>query len=406
MLVYMFLMVGIGLIGIHSAYPNAVLQQDNAATFVFRQVLNFAVGFGALITVLVLGMDRMRALNWWLYGVLMVLLIGLAFHRFGHPIIPYSFDANGAARWYQFPGFTMQPSEFMRIILIMITGDIIQKHNFLYPHFRRTAFSDLKLILKVLAVILPPAGLIFVQPDSGITILILLTTAAMLLVGGVLWRYILTVAISVAVIVTIFMHVAYNYPQFLIDYIGIEPYQINRFTGWFDPFGTISGYGRQLALGLVLIGSGGFFGHGMQSAVIFVPEAHTDYIFSTIGSDFGFMGTLAIVIIYGLFLFEIINSAVLNRGHFNSFVCAGIFTSILGQLFWNIGMNVGLLPISGVTLPFISYGGSSMLATMVMLGLVLSSYVEGAKIKHTDSNYRERILYLKTKAYLKEEKTR
>jgi len=403
-LVYVFMMVGIGLLGIHSAYPNAVSQYPQAGTFVIRQVLNFGVGFVAMLAVLLIGMDRLRTLNWYLYGILMVLLAGLVGHRYGFPFIPFSHDANGAARWYAFPGFTMQPSEFMRIILILLVGDVIQKHNFLYPHMRRTAMTDANLIFKVLLVVGPPSALIFVQPDSGITLLILITTAIMLLVGGVQWRYILSVAGLTALVVGAFISVAYYYPYLLVEYLGIEQYRVDRFIGWFNPFETISGVGRQLALGLVLIGSGGLFGHGLQSAVTFVPEAHTDYIFSTIGSDFGFLGTMAIVIIYGLFCFEIINVAVLNRGHYNSFVCAGIFASIMGQLFWNIGMNIALLPISGVTLPFISYGGSSILATMVMLGVVLSSYVEGAKIKHTDSNYRERILYLKTKAYLKEER--
>ncbi|MCL1951044.1 MAG: FtsW/RodA/SpoVE family cell cycle protein [Turicibacter sp.] len=404
MLVYLFILVGIGLIGIHSAYPNAVLQYPNASTFVFRQLLNFSVGLVAMGGVLIVGIDRIRVLNWYLYGILMVLLVGLVFHQRGFPIVPFSHAAGGAARWYQFPGFTMQPAEFMRFILIMMVGDIIQKHNYSHPHARRTSKTDAMLILKSVAVIIAPTVLIYLQPDSGTAIFILLTTAVMLLVGGVQWRYILTVALGLGLVLGTFLYIAYYYPQFLIDVVGIEAYRVGRFNGWFDPFGTFSGDGNQLARGLVLIGSGGMFGNGMQAAVWFVQEAHTDYIFSTLASDFGFMGAMAILIVYGLFMFEIINTAVLNRGHFNSFVCSGIFASLIAQLFWNMGMNVGLLPISGVTLPFVSYGGSSMLATMIMLGLVLSSYVEGAKIKHTDSNYRERILYLKTKAYLKDEK--
>lgn len=406
LLVYMLMLVGIGLIGIHGAYPNAVYQYPMAGTFVFRQLLNFLVGFVALMAVLILGMERIRMLSWYLYGIIFLLLLGLVLERFQIVSVPLTVEANGAYRWYNLPGFTMQPSEFMRIVLILLVGDTIQKHNFLYPHIRRTAFSDLQLIAKVLLIIGPPAALIFLQPDSGITILILITTAIQLLISGILWRYILGVAGVAAVGITIFMTVAYNYPHLLVEYLRMEPYQVNRFIGWFDPFGTISNVGRQLALGLLLIGSGGLFGHGLQSSVIFVQESHTDYIFATLASDFGFVGTMAIIIIYGLFLLEIINVAVLNRGKYNSFICAGIFASILGQLFWNIGMSIALLPISGVTLPFISFGGSSMLATMVMLGIVLSSYVEGAKIKHTDSNYRERILYLKTKAYLKEDKGR
>jgi len=332
------------------------------------------------------------------------MLLLLAIFAHAHvPGISFSWvhSSGGATRWLTLDPIPMsiQPSEFMRIALIFVNAHIIQKHN--QKYLKRTAKTDLLLIMKVLLVIAPPAFLIYRQPDSGITILILVTTAVMLLGAGIKWRYIISVASIAAVITALFISLVSTHSDFLIDVIGLEPYQINRFNGWFDPFGTISGQGHQLAHGLMAMGSGGLFGNGFQSGIVHFPESHTDFIFAIIGKDFGLFGALAVIILYVLFNFEILNTAALNRGRYNSSVCVGIFASLIGQQFWNIGMCLGILPISGVTLPFISHGGSSVLASMILLGIVLSCYVEGAKIKHSNSNYQEHILYLKSKAYLK-----
>lgn len=118
--------------------------------------------------------------------------------------------------------------------------------------------------------------------------------------------------------------------------------------------------------------------------------------------DFGLIGTLITVILCGLFDFEILNTATLNRGHYNSYLCVGIFGMLFFQQIQNIGMTIGMLPITGVTLPFISYGGSSLLSYMILFGLILSSHIEGMKLKHSEVDYHERTLYLKTKAYIKD----
>ena len=404
-LVYFFLLVGVSLLAIASSFPLSLVQYPNSGNFVIRQLMFFIIGGVGLIAILAFGMERIRYFRWWIYGFCLLLLLMI----FAHDYIPgISFNmvrnVNGATRWLDFDPIplTLQPSEFMRIALILITADIIQVHNKKYT--KRTAKTDLILIAKVLAITLPPAVLIYLQPDSGITILILLTAAVMLLGAGIQWRYILTVGGLIGVTVGGFLFLVRYHQDFLIHTIGIEPYRISRFNGWFDPFGTISGDGHQLSRGLVAIGSGGLFGHGFQGGAIHFPESHTDFIFAVIGKDFGLFGALAVIILCLLFNFEVLNTAALNRGRYNSLVCIGIFASLIGQQFWNIGMCLGMLPISGVTLPFISHGGSSVLSSMLILGLILVSFAEGAKIKHTNSNYQEHILYLKTKAYLKEDK--
>ena len=402
-LIYVFLLIGVSLIAIYSSMPLALFQYPDSGNFVIRQLLFFGVGAVALICILFFGMEKIRLLRWWIYGFFMLLLLLLFADRL-IPGISFSWvqEINGATRWIDLGLLSLQPSEFMRIALILVIADVIQKHNDRYPAPLKTSGADFKLILKTLALIALPAALIFFQPDSGITILILVTTAVMLLAAGIKWRYIITVAAIAFVVISIFITTVTQYPDFLINTLGIEAYQISRFNGWFDPFASISGDGRQLAHGLIGMGTGGLFGHGIRSGVVFFPEAHTDFIFSVIGKDFGLIGAMAVVTLYALFNFEILNTAALNRNHYNGSVCAGIFASLMAQQFWNIGMTIGILPISGVTLPFISHGGSSVLASMILLGLILSSYVEGAKIKRFEANYQEHVLYLKTKAYLKE----
>jgi len=390
-LIYFFLLLGISLLAIASSLPLAWVRHPET-NFVARQVMFFIIGSIATVTVLFIGIKNIRLIRWPLYGLFLFLLIPiLLFGAPDHPLFP---EVNGAARWINLGVMSLQPSEFLRIALILVVADIIQKHNEKIPHETRTFKSDFFLIVKSFGIVLIPSFLIFIQPDSGITILILITTALMLLTAGIKWTYILVVAGSALVFLYVFMFLVINHADFLINTIGIESYRIDRFDALLDPFGTISGVGHQLARALTGMGSGGIFGHGFQSHAVHFPEAHTDLIFAVIGMDFGMIGSVIVISICLLLNVEILNTAILNRDHYNSHVCVGIFASLMAQQFWNIGMLLGLLPITGVTLPFVSFGGSSVLASMIMLGLILSSHIEGKSLKHHDASYKEGILYL------------
>ena len=404
-IVYLILIIGIGVVAIQSASPlfkiNYAATHDNNA---FKQLL--FIGNGAVIAVfiIIIGIERIRALRWWIYGFWMIPLLGLFAYKKLHLPIPFVKDLNGAVSWYELPGGlgTIQPSEFMKIGLVLVVADIIQRHNERYPHIRRTFKTDLNLLMKIMAAIFPPSILIFIQPDSGVTMIILFFIAIMIFSSGIQWRYILTVGGIVIVLIATFILLVGVFPEFLTGTLGIDAYKLSRFFGWFDPFGTMDKDGMQLAKGLLAIGSGNLIGNGFQSAHVYFPEAHTDFIFAVIGMDFGLIGTLITITLCGLFDYEILNTATLNRGHYNSYVCIGIFGMLFFQQIQNIGMTIGLLPITGITLPFISYGGSSSLSYMILFGIVLASYIEGIKIKHNEVDYHERTLYLKTKAYIKD----
>ena len=404
-IVYLILIIGIGVVAIQSASPlfkiNYAATHDNNA---FKQLLFIGIGAVIAVFIIIIGIERIRALRWWIYGFWMIPLLGLFAYKKLHLPIPFVKDLNGAVSWYELPGGlgTIQPSEFMKIGLVLVVADIIQRHNERYPHIRRTFKTDLNLLMKIMAAIFPPSILIFIQPDSGVTMIILFFIAIMIFSSGIRWRYILTVGGIVIVLIATFILLVGVFPEFLTGTLGIDAYKLSRFFGWFDPFGTMDKDGMQLAKGLLAIGSGNLIGNGFQSAHVYFPEAHTDFIFAVIGMDFGLIGTLITITLCGLFDYEILNTATLNRGHYNSYVCIGIFGMLFFQQIQNIGMTIGLLPITGITLPFISYGGSSSLSYMILFGIVLASYIEGIKIKHNEVDYHERTLYLKTKAYIKD----
>ena len=397
MLIYFVFFVIISLIAIASATPVARVQYPTG-NFVVRQLIFFGVGTFVAFIVVLFEIKWVRFLRWPLYIVFFGLLVFI--FRVGElepcistqgMLVPC---INGATRWFNLPGFQIQPSEFMRIVLILIVADVIQRHNSKFLHENRTFKSDLWLILKALFFIAPPLYLIYLQPDTGITILILITTAFMLITAGIKWTYILLVGAAAAFVGITFMNILLNDPDILLETGFFHQHHFGRIYGWLDPFGTISDQGRQLAFGLIGMGSGGIRGNGFQSFATFFPEAHTDYIFAVIGMDFGLIGSSIVIVVSLLFNFSVLNTAVLNRDHYNSHVCVGIFASLMSQQFWNIAMTLGLLPITGVTLPFISHGGSSVLASMIMFGLVMSSHVEGLTIKRNTTVFREDISYL------------
>ena len=364
-IVYLILIIGIGIVAIQSSIPLVKINYPYLPTnYATKQLIFISLGVVITTFVVIIGVDRIRALRWWIYGFCMIPLLGLFAYKHLGINIPLVKDLNGAASWYELPGIgTIQPSEFMKIALVLVVADIIQRHNERYPHLNRTFRTDFIMLLKIMAAVLPPALLIFIQPDSGITMIILFFIAIMIFASGIQWRYILTVGGIAALVIVGFILLVGVFPEFLINVLKVQPYKLSRFYGWFDPFGTTSGDGYQLSLGLLAIGSGNLIGNGFQSSTIYFPEAHTDFIFAVIGMDFGLIGTLITVTLCGLFDYEILNTATLNRGYYNSYVCTGVYGMLFFQQIQNIGMTIGLLPITGVTLPFVSYGGSSKFPT-------------------------------------------
>jgi rod shape determining protein RodA len=161
-------------------------------------------------------------------------------------------------------------------------------------------------------------------------------------------------------------------PEFLAKYLGVKQYQFGRIYAWLNPEGYKSAEGYHLLNSLKAIGSGQIFGKGVGHGQVYIPENHTDFIFSVIGEQFGFIGTSIVISLFFLLIYHIIKVSIETTEPFNSYLCTGVISLFVFHVFQNVGMTIGLLPITGIPLPFISYGGSSLIGSMMAIGLIFS----------------------------------
>jgi rod shape determining protein RodA len=354
----LFLMLCISIITINSAPLPAKFSGFN---FVSKQIMWYGIGTIAILGTMLLDYDRYKMINWYLYGFGILLLLGLEFR------IPLAIERNGAYSWYLLPGIgILQPSEFMKIFLIITLSQMIVKHNDKYEE--KTLQDDLFLLAKILLAAAPPLALIMKQPDLGTAMVLTAIVTTMILVSGVRWRIIFGFVAT-----SLFGLLSLIYLYFFIPkWFPLEAYQLDRIYAWLDPYGNPTSIGYQLIKSLEAIGSGTLFGRGYNEGVVFFPEAHTDFIFAVIGEEFGFIGGSIVVSLFFLLIYRIIHTALDSHEPFGSYLCAGVIGMLTFQVFQNVGMTVGLLPITGIPLPFISYGGSSLLTYMIAIGFVLN----------------------------------
>ena len=257
----------------------------------------------------------------------------------------------GAVRWIQIGSFNLQPSEIVKPFLIL----------FFASFFAEEKEDSLKKILRSLLFLFLPVALIFLQPDLGSSLVVIFIWLGMVLAKGIKVKWLVFGGGFLAV----FLPLAWYF---------LKGYQKQRIYTFFNPERDPLGSGFNVIQSIIAVGSGKIFGRGLgrgtQSHLRFLPERHTDFIFASLAEEIGFIG---VVVLLGLFFFLLWRILILARNtadHFAYFICLGVFSLLFIQIFINIGMNLGILPITGITLPLISYGGSSLLSTMVCLGIV------------------------------------
>ena len=338
--------------------------------FPLKQVVWYIAGSMAIVIVMLVDYDRLRQISWVFYGFGMVMLIMLHFH-FPPGIAK---EVNGAWGWFEFPVLgTLQPAEFMKVFLIIMLAHVLVVHNEKFK--THTNKSDIWLLVKIFAFALPPMGLIAMQPDLGTFLVLLFITACLILVSGIRWR-ILIPLISVGVIIiglAAFLYI--NYPEEVDQFIEDSDFShvASRFQGWLDPESHGRSGGYQLIRAMLSIGSGQLTGKGIGTfEVPNIPERHTDMIFTAIAEQFGFIGASFVITLFFLLIYRLIHIALQNKDPFGSYLITGIIGMFTFQIFQNIGMSVQLLPITGLPLPFISYGGSSTLTYLLAIGIVLN----------------------------------
>lgn len=362
----LFLLFCVSIVSIYSVQPNLPvhLREFN---FAARQVVYYIIGLVAIFFAMIIDFDRFKQITWYLYGFGLFLLIVLKFAPTS--IAPYSF---GAKRAFDLPLLgTFMPSEFMKIFLIITLSTIIAQHNEKY--FEKTIREDFLLLGKIALVSVFPIYFIFRQPDLGTSLVFVSIVGCLIIVSGIRWRIIFGIVAAGLLFITALVFTYLRFPSFIINVLlGGEDYQIKRIYGWLAPYENVGGLGYQLVKSMTAIGSGQLSGKGLNENTIYLPEAHTDFIFAVIGEQFGFIGTSIVVAIFFMLIYRIIHTAIESNDPFGTYLCVGIVGMFTFQIFQNIGMTIGLLPITGIPLPFVSYGGSSLLTSMLTIGLVLN----------------------------------
>ncbi|MEN1967211.1 FtsW/RodA/SpoVE family cell cycle protein [Lentibacillus sp. N15] len=367
-LIFIIILLGcVSLFTIYTIVPSLPASYDGSH-FVLKQFAWYVAGGVLVAFIMLLDYDRFKQITWILYGIGVVSLLMLKL-RFPAPFIH---EANNAVSWFKFPGIgTIQPSEFMKLFLVLAISFVTSRHNDKYKI--HTTKSDLLLLLKIVVIAAPPMLLIATEPDLGGFLVLSFITASIVLVSGVSWRIIFSIVFIAIGIVASGVAIWYFFPGSIADFLedSVFGHVSSRIYGWIDPE-QYPDSGYQLILAMLAIGSGQLFGKGISQLEVYVPERHTDMIFTAISEQFGFIGASLVVCLFFILIYRLIHIALLSNDNYGSYLVTGLVGMFAYQIFQNIGMSIQLLPVTGLPLPFLSYGGSSTLAYMMAIGIVLN----------------------------------
>lgn len=348
-------LAGTGIMIIGSATHMNLVDYPGRFDFVGRQGLFFVLGL--LVAGFLMRYDY-RVLYRWVPALYVINCIMLIVVRVAGT------SALGAQRWIQLGPITLQPSEFAKVLIIICLARLLADH--------KGGFQTWKSLLPVVGMMLPPFILVFIQPDLGTSLIFAAICFGMLFLSGLRMRMVKQALIGlVAVFPVVWFFLLHDYQQKRI---------LVLFNPNVDPFGS----GYHVIQSKISIGSGGFIGQGLfagtQSQLNFLPENHTDFIFSVIGEELGFVGAIFLLFLYFLLLNRAIVISRSSGDSFGSLLACGIFSMWLFQVFINVGMTLGIMPVTGIPLPFISYGGSALMVNMVCAGLLMNIYLRRKKL--------------------------
>ncbi len=327
------------------------------STWAEPQMKRFAAGFAAMIVVALVPIWFWRNMSLLAYLVSLALLIAVAL---------IGIEGKGAQRWLDLGPMRVQPSEMVKITLVMVLAAY-------YDWLPISRISRPVWVLAPLAIILVPVGMVLRQPDLGTSILLVLGGGAMMFLAGVHWAYFATViALGLGAVTAVFTSRG-------TDWQLLENYQYRRIDTFLNPDTDPLGAGYHITQSKIALGSGGWTGRGFmqgtQTRLNFLPEKHTDFIFVTLAEEFGFIGAVSLLGLYTLVIVFCIASALTNRDRFSSLLTLGVAVTFFLYFAINMAMVTGLIPVVGVPLPLVSYGGSAMLVLMLAFGLVQSAHV-------------------------------
>ena len=341
----------IGTLLVWSATQPGLIQAGlDPRTYLKKQLLWVIIGLALMFTVSLADTRQLKTWTPFFYGGTLLALLAV--------LTPLGADVNGAKAWISLPGgFQIEPSEFAKVALIVITAMIFSG--------ARGERPGLRAVLLALACAAPLIALVVTEPALGVAMVLLVVTTTIVVLSGIRLRLIaaLVAIVAVAIAVAGGLHL-------------LKSYQLTRFTSFLHPSADLAGAGYNAAQAKIAVGSGGMFGrglfHGQLVAGNFVPSQQTDFIFTVAGEELGFAGTIVIVFLLGVVIVRALRIAARADDLFGLLVASGIAMWFAFQSFVNIGMTIGIMPITGIPLPFVSYGGSAVFADMIAIGLLQS----------------------------------
>jgi rod shape determining protein RodA len=325
--------------------------------YIDRQITYLVIGSLMMLALSRLDYARLRPLKNVIYGVLIFTI--LAVLALGH-------TARGSQRAINLPFFSFQASELGKVLLVLALS------AFVVDRARRLRERETTSLVMLAA--LGPAILVIAQPDLGSGLVYVVIAFTLLFVAGTSWKH-LTGLVALGAISLTFVLVA-------APAVGVhllKPYQVQRLTAFLHPSTNPQKEGYQQQESKIAIGSGEKTGRGpnaTQTKLNYVPEDHTDFVFAAVGEQYGFLGAGLVLLLYGLLIWRALRILVMSKDLFGSLVAAGIAAMLMFQVFVNVGMTIGIMPITGVTLPLMSYGGSSVITTLLAVGLLQSIYIQ------------------------------
>lgn len=347
-------LTGVGLAAIYSAtwfrLSNAGV---NPQFFVRKQVIALGIGLVAMVAAAIADYRWTRSYSPVLYLGALVLLVAV--------LTPLGSEVNGSQRWINLGGFNLQPSEVGKVAVILVLAALLHEQKG-QPGFLTIVAS--------LALVAVPSFLVFLEPDLDTSIVFVWLTFVLLLVGGVKARWLFGLAAAgIGIVVT----------AFRLDVI--KDYQLERLTAFLDAGNPelARGAGFHTNQSLIAIGSGQLggkgFREGSQNALSYVPENHTDFIFTIVGEEFGFLGAVVVLGLFAILMWRGLRIAMMAKDLYGTLLAAGIVALLLLQVFANVGMTTGIMPVSGMPLPFMSYGGTSLIVWFGLIGLLLNVHM-------------------------------
>jgi rod shape determining protein RodA len=326
--------------------------------YVVRQGIYGVIGIALMLLVARFDYSRLRELSMGIY-VTMIVSILLVF--------VLASATRGSKRWIELPFFTFQPSELGKVLLVLALS------AFVVERFRR--LGDRETTTRIVLLALLPAMLVIAQPDLGTGLVYVVITAAVLFVAGTKWTHFAVLGALGAACVAIVLAGA--------PAVGVEvlkPYQVDRLTAFLSPSEDPQSQGYQLNQSITAIGAGQKTGRGPEGAtqtrLDFLPEHHTDFVFSVVGEEFGFLGAALVLSLYALLIWRALRILTMAKNLYGALIAGGIVAILMFQIFVNVGMTIGIMPITGVPLPLMSYGGSSVIVTFLAVGLLQSIHVQ------------------------------